>query len=136
MKKINSIHFGPPMLVVGVILGVAVPLLIWLATDFFSWWLCVPGAVVLLVFVVLLLIEIRQDNAKVPYYERNMAESIPFDRSRQTAVIRASICTGEMVASFKDLETGHFTEVMVIHNENEKQRFMDQYGITELKKEY
>lgn len=136
MKKINSIHFGPILLAVGLVLGIVVPLLIWLLTGFFAWWVCAPGAAILLVFVILLWIEMRQDHAKVPYFERNMAESIPFDKSRQTALIRASICTGEMVAGFRDLETGHFTEVMVIHDEEEKRRFMEQYGITELNKEY
>ena len=42
---------------------------------------------------------------------------IPFDSDKQMAVIKCSICTGEMVAGFKNKEDGYFTEVMLIKNE-------------------
>ena len=37
-----------------------------------------------------------------------------YDRNTMKPVIKASICTGEQVAGFKDLHTGKFTEVMLI----------------------
>ena len=59
-----------------------------------------------------------------------------FDASKQVAVVRASICNGEKVAGFKDLETGHFTEVMLIKSDADLQTFMKTYGVKEVKTEY
>lgn len=61
-----------------------------------------------------------------------------YDKIRNQPVIRASICTGEQVAGFKDRETGKFHEVMLIRNEADKAYFMEKYGVQkeELVKEY
>ena len=60
----------------------------------------------------------------------------PFDPSRQTAVIRSSICTGEKVAGFKDKKDGHFTEVMLIRSQADLQEFKDRYGVDLIRTEY
>lgn len=67
---------------------------------------------------------------------RELAEKIPFDPEKQIAVLRSSICTGEKVAGFKDLEGGHFTEVMLIRDGKDEQRFREIYGLESVKKEY
>lgn len=61
-----------------------------------------------------------------------------YDRESKVPIIRASICTGEQVAGFKDLKTGHFEEIMLILNEADKRTFMERYGIepNELRKEW
>lgn len=61
-----------------------------------------------------------------------------YDRENKIPIIRASICTGEQVAGFKDLKTGHFEEVMLILNESDKNTFLKRYCIepSELKKEW
>ena len=66
------------------------------------------------------------------------SETISFDRKDTVPVLRASICTGEQVAGFKNLHTGRFSEVMAIHGEKDLQAFMKQYGIkeSELRKEW
>ena len=61
---------------------------------------------------------------------------IPFDGERQYAVIRGSICTGERTAGFKDRDTGHFTEVMVIRSDEDLALFRDTYKLTDIKTEY
>ncbi|MCM1467138.1 MAG: hypothetical protein NC086_03240 [Alistipes sp.] len=63
---------------------------------------------------------------------------IPYDKSVQKPVIRSSICTGEQVAGFKDIETGKFTEVMVIRSEKDMSEFLKRYDITaeEVKREW
>lgn len=65
-------------------------------------------------------------------------EKKTYDKSRQKPIIHASICTGEKVAGFKDLQTGKFHEVMLIRNEGDLQAFMGQYGVAEddIVKEY
>ena len=65
-----------------------------------------------------------------------LREEFPFDPAKQAAVIRSSICTGEKVAGFKDLEGGHFTEVMLIRDGKDEQRFREIYGLESVKKEY
>ena len=59
-----------------------------------------------------------------------------YDPQKQKAVIHCSICTGEQVAGFKDIATGHFEEVMVIRNDGDLKAFKEMYGITEILKEY
>lgn len=39
-----------------------------------------------------------------------------YDPTAQKPVLRCSICTGEQVAGFQDLHTGHFTEVQLIRS--------------------
>lgn len=53
-----------------------------------------------------------------------------FDRENQKPVIRSSICTGEQVAGFKDIQTGKFTEIMVIHNDKDMNDFLKKYNIS------
>ena len=61
-----------------------------------------------------------------------------YDKSAKRPVIRASICTGEQVAGFKDLQNGKFHEVMLIKNSGDLQLFMEKYGVDEkdIVKEY
>lgn len=61
-----------------------------------------------------------------------------FDRQNQKPVIRSSICTGEQVAGFKDVNTGKFTEIMVIHGEKDMSEFLKKYNLvkTDITKEW
>ena len=77
-----------------------------------------------------------QDNGRIPYYERTLKEQIPYEPERQYAVIRASICTGEKVAGFKNYDDSHFTEVMLIRDAEDEKRFKTIYRLDEVKKEY
>lgn len=54
-----------------------------------------------------------------------------FDMAGKRPVIRSSICTGEQVAGFKDIETGKFHEVMLIRNNGDLQEFLRLYHIAE-----
>jgi len=81
-------------------------------------------------------IEMAQDNGKVPYYEGDLKDKVPFNPEEQYAVMRCSICTGEQVVGFRSRMDSHFTEVMLVQNEDDLQRFKEIYGITEVKKEY
>ena len=59
-----------------------------------------------------------------------------FDREKQYAVIRSSICTGEKVAGFKDKKDGHFTEVMLIRSQKDLEEFKRKYKVDSVKVEY
>ena len=39
-----------------------------------------------------------------------------YDKTNKKAVLKCSICTGEQVAGFKDIYTGHFDEIMLIRD--------------------
>ncbi len=54
-----------------------------------------------------------------------------FDRTGKIPVIRASICTGEQVAGFKDTVSGKFTEVMLIRTGRDLREFRETYGVRE-----
>jgi hypothetical protein len=59
-----------------------------------------------------------------------------YNRETQKPIIHCSICNGEKVAGFKDIQTGKFEEVMVIKTDKDLQDFKDMYGISEITKEY
>jgi hypothetical protein len=59
-----------------------------------------------------------------------------YDREKQQPVLRCSICTGEQVAGFKDIQTGKFQDVMLIKNGKDLELFKEMYGISEVTKEY
>ena len=54
-----------------------------------------------------------------------------FDRAEKRPVIRCSICTGEQVAGFQNLKNGKFEEVMVLRSTEDRQEFLEKYGIRE-----
>ncbi len=68
--------------------------------------------------------------------QKSLGKDIPFDSDKQIAVIKCSICTGEQVAGFKSKEDGHFTEVMLIRDAKDLEKFKEIYKVTEVKKEY
>ena len=59
-----------------------------------------------------------------------------YDRVNQIPVLKCSICTGEQVAGFKDLQTGKFEGVMLIRNAKDLDEFKEIYGVEDIKKEY
>lgn len=65
-------------------------------------------------------------------------EKAVYDKTGKIPVIRASICTGEKVAGFKDEKTGKFEELMLIRSEGDKEKFRQMYDVTEeeLRKEW
>jgi len=65
-------------------------------------------------------------------FERRKKEPlIPYDKRGKIPVIRASICTGEQVAGFKDPETGKFDELMLIRSPADLQTYLREYDVTE-----
>ena len=60
-----------------------------------------------------------------------------YDKDSKRPVIKASICTGEQVAGFKDIHTGKIEEIMLIRSEADLDNFKKMYGINEkIVKEY
>ena len=136
IPKINSVHYGAAWIGISLVVGLLLPAVIWMFTGAFYWGFSVIGGIILLGFIIVFSVEMKQDFGQQPYFERYLSEDIPFDPEKQMAVIRCSICTGEQVAGFKSKEDGHFTEVMLIRESADLDKFKKIYGITEVKKEY
>lgn len=69
------------------------------------------------------------------FKKKNVKKS--YDTENMKPIIRASICTGEQVAGFKDLRTGKIEEIMLIKCVEDLEKFKNMYGITEeIMKEY
>lgn len=62
--------------------------------------------------------------------------SYDYDRQNEKPILKCSICNGEQVAGFKNIHTGMFHEVMFVRNDEDLQTFMEQYGLTDVSKEY
>ncbi|MDE7331270.1 MAG: aspartate dehydrogenase [Lachnospiraceae bacterium] len=52
-----------------------------------------------------------------------------YDKEGKKPVIRASICTGEKTAGFRNVKTGQIEELMLITGEKDLERFMELYGV-------
>ena len=63
---------------------------------------------------------------------------LSYSKENQQPVIRSSICTGEKVAGFRDLNTGKFTEIMLIRDNKDMDEFLTKYDISvaEIKTEW
>ena len=72
------------------------------------------------------------------FKKQTQTQKQQYDKTKQKPIIRASICTGEKVAGFKDLATGQFSEIMLIRNDSDLYEFMQSYGVErdEIVKEY
>lgn len=68
--------------------------------------------------------------------KKKVKPTIEYNPDTQKPVLKCSICNGEQVAGFKDVHTGHFTEVMLIRTAGDLDVFMKTYGITNISKEY
>jgi hypothetical protein len=64
------------------------------------------------------------------------SEKRTYDTTKLKPVLHCSICTGEQVAGFKNLETGKFEDVMLIKSDKDLKVFKEMYGIVELDKDY
>ena len=68
---------------------------------------------------------------------RKKSKQLTYDSINKKPIIKESICNGEQVAGFKDIHSGKFEEVMLIHGSADLELFKQQYGITEeIGKEY
>ncbi|MBP5772881.1 MAG: aspartate dehydrogenase [Eubacterium sp.] len=71
------------------------------------------------------------------FKKKDLEKQKKYDPDKKEPIIKASICNGEQVAGFKDLETGEFHEVMYLKDARDLEVFKDKYGITEdIKKIY
>ena len=70
------------------------------------------------------------------FHKKETIKKRSYDAARQKPVLRCSICTGEQVAGFQDLQTGKVEEIMLIRNAEDLQKFRDMYGVETLEKIY
>lgn len=56
---------------------------------------------------------------------------LPWNPEKEVPVVRASICTGEKVAGFKDVSSGKFHEVQLIRTNRDFKEFLSLYGLDE-----
>ncbi len=71
------------------------------------------------------------------FKRKEKIETKKYDTENLIPIIHSSICSGEMVAGFKDKRNGKFTEIMLVESINDIERFKKMYDIKEeIKKEY
>lgn len=71
------------------------------------------------------------------FKKKSAGPSMIYDKETCKPILKCSICNGEQVAGFKNLQTGKFEEVMLIRGSEDLFAFRKQYGIEEeIGKEY
>lgn len=56
-------------------------------------------------------------------------EKKSFDAENKKPAIKASICTGEKVAGFRDIHSGKFEDIQLIRSDKDLEEFRKTYGI-------
>ncbi|MBD5460609.1 MAG: aspartate dehydrogenase [Lachnospiraceae bacterium] len=69
-------------------------------------------------------------------FRKKTRETRQYDPAVQKPILRCSICNGEQVAGFKNLQTGKFEEVMFVRDSDDLEEFMRMYGLKEVQREY
>ncbi len=64
-------------------------------------------------------------------FGKGKVKKTAYDKTGKIPVIRASICTGEEVAGFKDVATGRFEDLMLIRTPADRKAFLEQYAVRE-----
>lgn len=59
-----------------------------------------------------------------------------YDKENKIPIIRCSICNGEQIAGFKNIQTGKFEEIMLIRDNKDLEEFKNMYGLEKVEKEY
>lgn len=69
---------------------------------------------------------------------RKKVKKQTYDKENLRPVIRSSICTGEQVAGFRNIQTGKFSDCLLIQNGGDLEEFLETYDISEadIGKEY
>lgn len=62
---------------------------------------------------------------------RKKMTTTAYDKRGKVPVIRASICTGEQVIGFKDINSGKFEEIMCIRSKADLRDFMREFQVSE-----
>jgi hypothetical protein len=71
------------------------------------------------------------------FWKKKTIENKSYDPEKETPILHCSICNGEQIAGFKNKETGHFKEIILIRNDSDLELFRQEYGITgDIEKEY
>ncbi len=63
------------------------------------------------------------------FRKKEKKTELKYDPSIRRPAIRSSICTGEKVAGFENLQTEKFEEIQLIRNDKDLQEFKKRYGI-------
>ena len=61
---------------------------------------------------------------------KNKTAKSSYDTTGKAPAIKCSICNGEQVAGFRDVDTGAFEEIMLIRCAEDLAGFKSTYGIT------
>ena len=64
-------------------------------------------------------------------FKSKKLEMIDYDKAEKHPAVKSSICTGEMVAGFIDINTQKFHDYMLVKNEAEVSLFCERCGISE-----
>ncbi len=71
--------------------------------------------------------------------QKNREPEKSYDPAKQTPIVKCNTCNRDMVAGFRDAETGKFEEVMPVQSEYDLDEFRRMYGISrdvEIPKKY
>ena len=70
-------------------------------------------------------------------FQKKKQETLDYDKENEKPILRCSICNGEKVAGFKNINSGKFHEVMFVRDEKDLEEVREKYGISgEIIKEY
>ena len=66
------------------------------------------------------------------FFRKKKPRPREFDREHLRPVIRSSICTGAQTLGFQNIETGKFTEYMLLRSDEDLRQFREEFGVEEI----
>lgn len=70
------------------------------------------------------------------FRRKKVMQDYKYDPEIQKPILKCSICNGEQVAGFKNLQTGKFEEIMLISCNTDLHEFMQRCKVSTILKEY
>lgn len=70
------------------------------------------------------------------FRRKKVMQDYKYDPEIQKPILKCSICNGEQVAGFKNLQTGKFEEIMLISCDRDLHEFMQRCKVSTILKEY
>lgn len=70
------------------------------------------------------------------FHHKEKPAKIAYDPSVKVPALRCSICTGEQVTGFKNLQTGKFEDYELVRTAEDVEAFMQACGVQDLVKIY
>jgi len=108
-----------------------IPIMVFLTLGYYKYLNDSKGILFLILDIIIFILSLWTIDISLLIKYFRYKDFVRYDKTTKKPIIKASICTGEQVAGFRDIATGSFEEIMLIKDQEDLASFRAMYGITE-----